>query len=130
LSDLAIGARSVPILWRSPTADTAWANPRGRYRVDEELELYFEIAGLLAGTRYRTQVAIDRMESGAVEACSARGTALTMSFDGEHSGGVIREQRAVALDRLRPDDYVIAVTITTEDGERATRCRGFTVVRE
>ena len=130
LSDLSIGLRTVPILWRSPTADTAWANPRGRYRAEEELQLYFEISGLAAGTRYRTQIAIDRAERGVLEACSARGTALTLSFDGEHSGGVLREQRAVALDRLRPDDYVLAVTITTENGERASRCRRFTVVQE
>jgi hypothetical protein len=129
LSDISIGVRSVPILWRSPTADTAWVNPRGRYRVDEELQLYFEIGGLPEGTRYRTQIAIDRVASEAA-GCSAQGTALTLSFDGEHPGGVGREQRAVSLDRLRPDDYMMAVTISTASGERATRCRRFTVVRE
>lgn len=129
LSDISIGLRSVPILWRSPTADTAWANPRGRYRIDEELQLYFEIGGLEQGTRYRTQIAIDRVEPGATSQCSARGTALTLSFDGEHPGRVAREQRAVSLDRLRPDEYVMAVTVST-DGQRATRCRRFTVVRE
>jgi hypothetical protein len=130
LSDVSIGVRSVPILWRSPTADTAWANPRGRYRSDEELQLYFEIGGLTEGTRYRTQIAIDRAERDADSTCSARGTALTLSFDGEHPGRVAREQRAVALDRLRPDDYLMAVTISTEAGQRVTRCRRFTVVRE
>lgn len=129
LSDISIGVRSVPILWRSPTADTAWANPRGRYRADEELQLYFEIGGLAAGTHYRTEIAIDRVAPDVATACSARGTALTLSFDGEHPGRVAREQRAVALDRLRPDDYMMAVTISI-DGGRVTRCRRFTVVRE
>jgi hypothetical protein len=129
LSDISIGARSVPILWRSPTADTAWANPRGRFQVDEDLQLYFEVGGLDEGTRYRTQIAIDRAE-GAVAGCSAQGTALSLSFSGEHPGRVAREQRTVDLDRLRPDDYVMAVTVSTDAGERVTRCRRFTVVRE
>ncbi|HRP08872.1 MAG TPA: hypothetical protein PLL69_10335, partial [Gemmatimonadales bacterium] len=60
LSDISIGARSVPITWRSPGADTAWANPRGRYRVDEEMQLYFEVGGVERGTSYRTEIAVDR----------------------------------------------------------------------
>jgi hypothetical protein len=130
LSDLSIGVRTVPILWRSPTADTAWANPRGRYRPEEPLQLYFEISGLAAGTEYRTQIAIDQVESGRETGCSALGTALSLSFDGEHSGRVAREQREVALNRLRPGDYMMAVTISTDAGARTTRCRRFTVVRE
>jgi hypothetical protein len=122
--------RTVPILWRSPTADTAWANPRGRYRPEEPLQLYFEISGLAAGTEYRTQIAIDQVESGRETGCSALGTALSLSFDGEHSGRVAREQREVALNRLRPGDYMMAVTISTDAGARTTRCRRFTVVRE
>jgi hypothetical protein len=43
---------------------------------------------------------------------------------------VAREQRAVALDRLRTGDYTMVVTISTDAGERVTRCRSFTVVRE
>ena len=130
LSDVSIGVRSVPIQWRSPTADTAWANPRGRYRTDEELQLYFEVSGPEQGTRYRTQIAIDRLERGMTGGCDARGTALTLSFDGEHPGRVAREQRAVSLDRLRPGEYLMAVTISSEAGARVTRCRHFTVVRE
>jgi hypothetical protein len=130
LSDISIGLRSVPIVWRSPTADSAWANPRGRYRADEEMQLYFEVGGLSRGTRYQTQIAIDRSEPGAAGACGGRGTALTLSFDGEHPGRVAREQRAVSLARLRPDDYTMVVTVSTESGERVSRCRAFTIVRE
>lgn len=128
LSDVSIGTRGVPILWRSPSADTAWANPLGRFTNDDQLQLYFEVGGLDAGTSYRTDIAIDRGSLGAT--CQAGGEVLTMSFPGEHPGGVAREQRALALNRLRPDQYVMAVTVSTEDGRRATRCRQFTVVRE
>jgi hypothetical protein len=130
LSDVSIGLRSVPVVWRSPTADSAWANPRGRYRADEEMQLYFEVGGLPAGTRYQTQIAIDRSEPGAAGACGGRGTAFTLSFDGEHPGRVAREQRAISLARLRPDDYTMVVTVSTESGERVSRCRAFTIVRE
>ncbi len=128
LSDVSIGVRSVPILWRSPSADTAWANPFGRFTNDDELQLYFEVGGLEAGTEYRTDIAIDR---GALAGtCQVRGEALTLSFRGEHPGGVAREQRALALNRLQPGSYVMAVTVSTADGQRAVRCRPFTVAEE
>lgn len=127
LSDVSIGARSVPITWRSTNADTAWANPRGTYRSGEELQLYFEVGGLDRGTEYRTQIAVDRGRS--AEGCSVLGNAFTLAFDAEHPGGIAREQRAVSIDRLRPGDYTLAVTVSTESGQRATRCRQFTVIR-
>lgn len=129
LSDVSIGSRSVPILWRSPTADTAWANPLGRYRNTEQLQLYFEVGGLEPETRYRTNIAIDRAE-GLNGRCEVRGDVLTLSFQGEHPGRVAREQRTLALNRLRPDNYMMAVTVATDDGQSETRCRQFTVTRE
>lgn len=130
LSDISIGARSVPITWRSPSADTAWANPLGRYRLDEELELYFEVNGLAENATYRTQIALDRVEEQGAGGCTGQGTALTLSFEGTHRGGMSREQRSVALDRLRPGRYQLAVIVSTPDGRRAIRCRSFTTVRE
>lgn len=128
LSDISIGTRAVPILWRSPSADTAWANPLGRYRNNDDLQLYFEVGGLPAGTAYRTEIAIDAGSDAA--SCSARGNVLTLSFDATHPGRVAREQRALSLNRLRPGNYVMAVTVSTEAGARATRCRAFVVTRE
>lgn len=130
LSDVSIGARSVPITWRSAGADTAWANPLGRYRLDEEMELYFEIGGLAEDAPYRTQIALDRLEDLDGSGCEGRGTALTLSFEGTHRGGLSREQRALSLDRLRPGRYQLAVIVSTPDERRAIRCRTFTVVRE
>jgi hypothetical protein len=130
LSDVSIGARSVPILWRSPAADTAWANPSGRFRLAEEMELYFEVGGLADGASYRTQIALDRLEDLTGSGCEGRGTALTLSFEETHRGGLLREQRALSLDRLRPGRYQLAVIVSTPDGRRAIRCRAFTVVRE
>ncbi|HRP08873.1 MAG TPA: hypothetical protein PLL69_10340, partial [Gemmatimonadales bacterium] len=62
--------------------------------------------------------------------CSVLGNAFTVSFESEHPGGTAREQRAISIDRLRPGDYTMAVTVSTASGERAVRCRSFTVVRE
>jgi hypothetical protein len=130
LSDVSIGARSVPIVWRSPGSDTAWANPLGRYRHIEEMEVYFEVGGLADGAPYRTQIALDRVEGLDATGCEGRGTALTLSFEGTGRGGLLREQRALSLDRLREGRYQLAVIISTSDGRRAIRCRTFTVVRE
>lgn len=130
MSDVSIGLRSVPIRWRAPSSDTAWANPIGRYRLDEEMQVYFEVSGIAEGIRYRTQLALDRIEGPWPITCDGRGTALTLSFEGDAPGGVSREQRALTLDRLRPGRYQLTVTVSTPDGARATRCRTFTVTRE
>lgn len=130
LSDVSIGIHSVRIAWPTPGGDTAWANPLRRFPADEPMQLYFEVGGLERGTTYTTSLAIDRAAEvpAFTTSCSARGTMLTLQFDEEHGGGVQRVSRAIALQRLRPDDYVIAITVSTPDGGRETRCRHFTVV--
>jgi hypothetical protein len=131
LSDVSIGIRSVRIAWPTPGADTAWANPLHRFPADEPMQLYFEVGGLTRGTEYGYAVAIDRAAEvpAFTTTCSARGTTLTLGFRQEHSGGVDRVARAVSLERLRPDDYVLAITVSTSDGQQVTRCRHFTVTR-
>lgn len=130
LSDISVGIRSVRIAWPAPGADTAWANPLHRFPADEPMQLYFEVGGLERGTSYVTAIAIDRAAEvpAFTTTCSARGTTLTLQFEEEHPGGTQRVTRAVSLARLRPDDYVLAITVRSTDGQRETRCRNFSVV--
>lgn len=131
LSDVSVGLRSVRIAWPAPGADTAWANPLHRFPADEAMQLYFEVSGLERGTSFRTAVAVDRASEvpAFTTSCTVSGTMLTVEFSDEHPGGTHRVTRAISLERLRPDDYVLAITVTSEDGQRVTRCRNFTVVR-
>ena len=131
LSDVSVGTRSVRIAWPAPGADTAWANPLHRFTTAEPMELYFEVHGLEAGTRFTTAIAVDRASEvpAFTTSCTVSGTMLTVEFAGEHPGGTHRVTRAVSLERLRPDDYVLAITVTSEDGQSERRCRNFTVAR-
>lgn len=131
LTDLSIGARSVPIPWRAPSADTAWANPIGRFDREEPMVLYYEVGGLAAGQEYRTDIAIDRLDGdpdGGTLTCTGLGSALTVSTTRQHPGVVDRVQTELDLGRLRGGRYVLTATIISSDGARSARCRRFTVV--
>ncbi len=130
LSDLSLGVRSVSIPWRSPSADTAWANPLGRFSQDEPMQLYFEVGGLGAGTSYQAQLAIDRL-AGVVASsasCSGRGEALTIVTTRRHPGVVDRVHTEVQLNRLSPGTYMLTATMSTAEGLQVVRCRRFTVI--
>jgi hypothetical protein len=127
LSDLSLGARGVAILWGTPGADTAWADPRHRFARRTPMELYFEAGGMTDGTAYTVDLMIDRPR-GSDGGCVARGGKLTLRFDQVATTGANRFQRAIALDRLEPGSYVLAVTVTTATGALARRCRTFEVV--
>ncbi len=130
LSDISIGARSVRIPWAVTAADTAWANPLRRFVVNEPMQLYLEVNGLARGTAYRTTVAVDRLdalpETGTT--CGGGGGMLTVATDATAGGGVERVTRTIALDRLKPAEYRLAITVTAGD-HVATRCRNFTVAK-
>lgn len=127
LSDLSIGERSVGILWRASTADTAWTDPRHAFARGREMQLYFETDGLVPGSSYTVDLAIDRQEKDAAQACTATGALLTLRFDQRATDGVNRFQRGVSLRRLLPGAYTLGVTITSTDGQTARRCRTFRV---
>ncbi|HPF62003.1 MAG: hypothetical protein KC544_11475 [Gemmatimonadetes bacterium] len=126
LSDLSIGVRSVGIAWRAPTADTAWTQPLHRFSRDERMQLYFEVGGMAADTRYTIDLAIDRRGDDAV-GCRADGGMLTLRTEGRASGAIDRVQQEVSLQRLDRGEYTLAVTLTTADGQRTQRCRTFRI---
>jgi GWxTD domain-containing protein len=121
LSDLALGARSVPLPWRTGSADTAWINPLHRFKATEPMQLFFEIAGLTPGAPYRAQLAI--MRSGRKE------TELQVAFNGTTVGTPDLIHREIDLGRLAAGTYVLQVTVATPGGAKAVRQRSFTVTR-
>lgn len=134
ISDLALGTRRVRLPWVAATGDTAWINPFGRFRAREPLELYFEVVGIPAGESYRTELAVirvsgrDRITDAAEQVVAEGGRpALTLGFSQRHPGGVAGVSREVALDRLRPGEYVLEVRVIGPDGREAVRRRPFVV---
>lgn len=127
LSDIAMGIRSVPLPWVTASGDTAWINPLSSYRRAEPLHLYFEVTGLPPGTPYRTRLAVRKPGGGIFRKIFGGGTALELTFEQDHPGGVDRILREVSLERVSPGDYRLEVTVSTDDGREASRVRTFTV---
>jgi GWxTD domain-containing protein len=127
LSDIAMGVRSVPLPWVTVSGDTAWLNPLSSYRRGEPMHLYFEVTGLSPGTPYRTRLAVQKPGGGLFRKLFGGGTALELTFEQAHPGGVDRVLREVSLERVSPGAYRLEVTVSTEDGHEATRFRTFTV---
>ena len=52
LSDLVLGSRNTNLFWRRTPQDTVVFNPLRTYKRKEDMELYYEVEGLSAGTQY------------------------------------------------------------------------------
>lgn len=121
LSDLALGARSVRLPWRTPRGDSVWMNPARTFRIGEPMQLYFEVLGLHAGTPYTVSLAV--FPTG-----KARAT-LQLGFSVTASGSPDPVSRAVDLGRLGAGTYELQVTASTASGQRVVRRGEFTVVK-
>jgi GWxTD domain-containing protein len=127
LSDLVLGVRSVPLRWRTPTGDTVWISPQSGYTRAEPLQLYFEVSGLAAGTRYRIHLTVRKPGGGIFRKLFGGGSALELDFPAVHSGAIDRIAREVSLDELSPGSYRVEVRIQTDDDQEVTRYRTFEV---
>lgn len=129
LSDIAMGVRSVPLRWSPTTRDTAWFNPVGTYGRTEPVQVYFEVTGLPAGAPYYIRLRVLKSGGGLFRKIFGGGTALALEFPMVHPGGVDRISREVSLAELSEGEYHLEIQIETDQGERVTRARTFTVNR-
>jgi len=125
LSDLVLGTRRTPLTVPTSLGDTAWVNPTRRFARGTPMQLYLEVAGLEAETRYEVELAFVRPGG----APARDRTALKLSFTGVHPGGIAGIAREVNLSRLAPGSYRLDVAVRTADGSRAVRQREFTIAR-
>lgn len=131
LSDLALGARSIGLAWRTEKGDTAWINPLRSFRRTEPLQLYFEVSGLAPGAPYRIQLAVSKPKGGSIfsRIFGGGGAAIKLAFDGtQAAAGVTAIRRELSLEKLKPGTYRMDVTVTGPNGTKTTRQRTFTVV--
>lgn len=128
LSDLALGTRRIPLVWEVG-ADSAWFHPRAAFRSDDPMELLVEVAGVRPLAPYRLEVAVRRPGGGILRRLFGGGTAVRVTFAGEHPGGVARVHRVLALDRLDPGAYEVEVVLRVDDAPGdVRRSRTFTVI--
>lgn len=127
LSDLVIGARSVPLSWVTTGGDTVWINPLDRFAANEPLQLYFEVTGLPAGMPYRIHLKIRKPGGGIFRKLFGGGNELELEFPAVHTGGVARIQREISLAEVSQGEYMLEVTIRSEDGQKVSRLRNIEV---
>lgn len=121
LSDLALGARSVFLPWRTARGDSVWMNPLHEFRAREPMQLYFDVIGVPPGKPYKASLAI--FKPGETRA------QLQIGFNATATTAPDPVHREVDLGRLGAGPYVLQVTVTTPGGESVVRRREFTVIK-
>jgi hypothetical protein len=121
LSDLALGARTVPLPWRTGPADTAWINPLHRFRASEPMQLFFEVGGLPAGSTYRVQYAV--LRPGRADPL------IQFAGDAVAQQAPDRVHREIDVGKVGTGDFILQVTVSTPSGGKSVRQRRFTVIK-
>jgi hypothetical protein len=110
LSDLVLGIEGGGAFWvRNPTSRFP-LNPRNAWTNTESMEVGFELAGLPAGTAYKTRIAVADLG-----ADSTRPPRASVEFDNQASGTRELVSQSLGLRALRPGVYLLTVTVTAGD---------------
>jgi GWxTD domain-containing protein len=127
LSDLVLGRRGTNLPWRATPSDTVFLNPLRSFRPDDELQLYYEVFGMMAGATLKTQVTVKKEGGGGLFGLFGGGSAISLRFEDQAPGVVMRVTRGISLEKLKAGNYQIEVTITRPDGRTDVRRQQFTV---
>jgi hypothetical protein len=116
--------------------DTAWVNPLRTFSSREAMQLYFEVSGVPTGAAYRTDLAIYRVSGDSAVSTRAEtvvsqggAPAISLGFSQTHPGGVAPVRRELALQRLKPGEYVLQVTVSTAGGANVVRRQAFVITK-
>ena len=132
LSDLVLGNRNHKLIWRPTPGDTVYLSPLGTFRRNETLELYYELIGADPFETHTTTLVV-RKGTGTGAAymmglTSAGSAQITLRFEEEAPRGRWVAQRSVSLEKLRPGNYTLEITVTAANGMKDVRRRSFRVV--
>jgi GWxTD domain-containing protein len=133
LSDLVLGDRSTNLYWRRTPSDTVVFNPLRTYRRNEAMELYYEVEGVSAGSKYDVRIAVRKQGGGGglLKKVFGGGSAqMSLKFDETASFPVTTTHRSLRLNKLKPGHYVLEVGVQDEQGRSDRRSRPFQVVDE
>ena len=134
LSDLALGAASVPLWWISNRNDTIRVNPVAEFHAGEPIELSFELEGVMPDSSYKIEMSVRKPGGGSPFRWLARlfGGArdpFTVTMTQRATSGRLLVQRGIALREAKPGGYVFQVTVSHRSDPKVTRTQEFTVVR-
>jgi len=133
LSALVLGSRSANLTWRRSEQDTVLFNPLQTFKRDEEMQLYYEVDGLHPGTPYEVRLAVRRQGGGGGlfrKIFGGGGAALSLKFNAQATTPRESAHRGLQLDRLKPGNYVLEVTVTDDQGRKDQRLQPFQVVAD
>jgi GWxTD domain-containing protein len=132
ISDLVLGRRGANVRWQATEVDTVFMNPVGTFRRNETLELYYELLAAAAGEQHNTELTVRKGAGRGLDyqlgRSGAGGSRLSIKFSEVAPPGRWRVQRSVSLDRLKPGDYTLEVTVNAGSGSRVVRRRAFRIV--
>jgi GWxTD domain-containing protein len=131
LSDLVLGNRSSNLVWKPSGGDTVLFNPLRIYKRSDEMQLYYEVGGLQPGTPYEVKLAVKKEGGGGGlfrKVFGGGGAALTLKFDAQATAPLESAHRGLQLDRLKPGNYVLEVTVADAEGRKDQRRQPFQVV--
>jgi GWxTD domain-containing protein len=132
LSDLVLGSKSANLAWRRTPEDTVLFNPLRTYRRSEEMELYYEIDGLRP-TPYTVELAVKKKGSGGGlfrKIFGGGGAAISLKFEEQATTTQVSTHRSLKLNRLKPGNYVLEVSVVDAAGRKDRRTQEFQVVEE
>ena len=117
LSDLVLGSRSTNLFWRRTGDDTVTFNPLRTFRRNQDMDLYYEVEGLTAGTPYTVRVAVRKQggSGGLFKKIFGGGSAaMSLKFEEQGAFPVGSSHRSLKLETLKPGNYTLEVVV--DDG--------------
>jgi GWxTD domain-containing protein len=131
LSDLVLGNRSTNLFWERTPEDTVAFNPLRTYKRKEEMQLYYEVEGLSAGTEYTVRIAVRKQGGGGGlfrKVFGGGGAQISLKFQERASFPVTSTDRSLKLDKLKPGEYTLEVQVEDAQGRSDRREQEFQVV--
>ncbi|HEU4699823.1 MAG TPA: GWxTD domain-containing protein [Gemmatimonadales bacterium] len=126
VSDLVLGWRPLPLTWQPAPGDTVYFSPFASYARTSDLELYYEVYGLAAGERYRTELVVTSQRKGGL--FHRAPAPVRIAADAQAEGPVARGRRTLRLATLAPGRYWLDLVVTDAAGRRDQRRTWFEVV--
>lgn len=123
LSDLVLGRAESGLNW-SYRGEQVPLNPLNAFQTGSNAELFYEVGGLVSGTRYTVAMLV-RKASDKPEATPS----LQLGFDFTATAPYERVHRTLGLGNLKPGAYLLQVAVSEADSPReALRARALNVL--
>ncbi|MGH7499253.1 MAG: hypothetical protein ACREL3_10435, partial [Gemmatimonadales bacterium] len=133
LSDLVLGSRNTNLFWRRAADDTVTFNPLRTYKRGQDMDLYYEVEGLSAGTPYTVRIAVRKQggRGGLFKKIFGGGSAaISLKFEEQGTFPVGTSHRSLKLESLKTGSYTLEVIVDDGQGRTDRRNQDFQVVDE